>query len=78
MTPRRKAATIQEAIMLNTLTTGFPSYSRPAPGTTLRSLAQAMRSLAAEHGLALRAAAEAELPRRRQSELRTLYTAKKK
>ena len=64
--------------MLNTLTTGFTTQRSYARGTTLRSLARAMRNLGAEHALALCAAAEAESPRRRLSDLRTLYTAKKK
>jgi hypothetical protein len=63
---------------LNSLTTGFTTQRRYAPGTTLGSLARVMRGLGAEHALALRAAAEAESPRRGLSDLRKLYTSKKK
>jgi hypothetical protein len=44
--------------------------------TSLRSLSQALRTLATEHALALRAAAKAELlSTRRCVELRALYAA---
>jgi hypothetical protein len=41
---------------------------------TFESVAAALRAIAADHALALGAAAEAELPRKRQSHLRRLYT----
>ena len=71
-------AGIKETKMSRTLVASSPTPARFAyRTTTVRDMARALRSIVADHALALRAAAEAELPRKRQAELRTLYTAAK-
>ena len=60
--------------MSRTLAIGSP-IGRMA---TFQSVMAALRGIAADHALALRAAAEAGLSRRRHSNLRRLYTAKRK
>jgi hypothetical protein len=61
--------------MQRTLVASFPTSAGRVAG--FRSMADALLAIAEEHSLSLGAAAEAELPRKWQSDLRTLYTGKK-
>jgi hypothetical protein len=63
--------------MSRTLTANVLIQKRSTASTMLRSVARALRAIGAEHGFALRAAAEAELHRRRHEELRALYTGRR-
>ena len=63
--------------MSRTLTANVLSQKGYAGSTTLRRLARALRDIGADHAFALAAAAEAQLYRRRQAELRALYTGAK-
>jgi hypothetical protein len=82
MTSRRRGTTIEEATMLSTLTTGTATLRVPGRSgvgsNALRSLARALAIVRQEHSVALRAAAEAEMPGRQRAALQKIYTARKK
>ncbi len=63
--------------MSRTLTANVLTQRRYAGSTMLRRLARALRDIGADHTFALAAAAEAQLYRRRQAELRAQYTGAK-
>lgn len=60
--------------MSRTLTANLPAHGRVAGVPPQRKLVRVLRSIGADYVFALRAATEAELYRRRQAELRALYT----
>jgi len=65
--------------MARILTADTSTFVRPIAGSaTLRILAESLRRIAGEQSLALHAAAEAEQPRKRLTELRRLYTGAKR
>jgi hypothetical protein len=64
-----------EPTMSRTLAAYASTFGLPTGGTApLRRLARTLRRIARDHALALRAAAQAEQPRKRRNELRRLYT----
>ena len=74
----QSSRTIKESNMSRTLTASLPTHSRVAGMPPLRKLVRVLRSIGADYVFALRAATEAELYRRRQAELRALYTGAKR